>query len=69
VADIQALIAWLPLVHADFAVSETEYFEGILHDRTSADIAWDGYLLRHADWFNGAEGLRLLDHLRQGDWS
>ncbi|MGY4495640.1 phosphotransferase enzyme family protein [Pseudomonas sp. TE3610] len=66
---IDALIAWLPLVHADFAVSETEYFEGILNDRASADIAWDDYLLRHADWFNGPEGQRLLDHLRQGNGS
>lgn len=66
---MDALIAWLPLVHADFAVSETEYFEGILNDRASADIAWDDYLLRHADWFNGPEGQRLLDHLRQGSGS
>jgi len=63
-ADLQALAAWLPLVHADFAVSETEYFAGILDDRASADIAWDDYLLRHARWFQGSEGQRLIEHLR-----
>ncbi len=64
-ADIEALAAWLPVVHADFAISETEYFAGVLDDHASADIAWDGYLLRHADWFAGPEGQRLIEHLRQ----
>lgn len=71
VTAIEALIAWLPVVHADFAISETDYFEGILQDRASADVAWNQYLLRHADWFQGPEGQRLVAHLQQrkGDWS
>ncbi|MGC1329627.1 phosphotransferase enzyme family protein, partial [Pseudomonas sp.] len=71
VAAIEALVAWLPVVHADFAISETEYFDGILDDRASADIAWGQYLLRHADWFLGREGQRLIAHLQQrkADWS
>ncbi|MDE1169450.1 MAG: phosphotransferase [Pseudomonas sp.] len=68
---IAGLIAWLPVVHADFAISETEYFDGILGDRVSANIAWDDYLLRHASWFQSSEGQRLIEHLQQrtGDWA
>ncbi|WP_263263176.1 phosphotransferase [Pseudomonas sp. RIT-PI-S] len=70
-AAIDALCALLPLVHLDFAVAEVAYFQGILNNRASADIAWDGYLLRHARWFAEVEGQRLIEHLQQrrGDWA
>lgn len=69
-ASIDALIALLPVVHVDFALSEVAYFEGLLNDRGNADVAWEGYLLRHAQWFDREEGQRLLAHLhqRRGDW-
>jgi Ser/Thr protein kinase RdoA (MazF antagonist) len=64
-ADLQALAALLPLVHADFALGEVAYFDAVVGSRASADLAYDGYLLGHARWFCGGEGQRLLAHIRQ----
>ncbi|WPO97555.1 rhodanese-like domain-containing protein [Pseudomonas sp. HR96] len=61
---IEALTAWLPVVHAEFALSEMVYFAQVLGNRESTDLAWKGYLLGHAQWFAGAEGQRLLAHIR-----
>ncbi|WP_426199327.1 phosphotransferase enzyme family protein [Pseudomonas sp. DC3200b2] len=68
---VDALVAVLPMVHLDFALSEVAYFEGLLEDRANADLAWEGYLLRHARWFEAEDGQRLLGHLRErrGDWA
>lgn len=64
-AQLRALAALLPLVHADFALSEVEYFAGITGSDAHAGIAYRRYLLGHADWFGGEEGQRLLRHLRR----
>ncbi len=58
-----ALVALLPLVHAEFALSEADYFLRVLHSEEKAALAWDGYFLGHAAWFQSENGLRLLDHL------
>ena len=63
--DLLALAALLPLVHADFALSEIIYFHGILGSAESASLAYDNYLIGHTRWFLGREGQRLLDHVRQ----
>jgi Ser/Thr protein kinase RdoA (MazF antagonist) len=63
--DLLALAALLPLVHADFALSEVIYFHGILGSAESASLAYDNYLIGHTRWFLGSEGQRLLDHIRQ----
>ncbi|MDN6860122.1 phosphotransferase [Pseudomonas sp. CAN2814] len=63
--DLLALAALLPLVHADFALSEIGYFHGLLGSEENASLAYDNYLLGHTRWFLGSEGQRLLDHLRQ----
>lgn len=63
--DLLALAALLPLVHADFALSEVIYFHGILGSAESASLAYDNYLIGHTRWFLEAEGQRLLNHLRQ----
>ena len=60
-----ALPALLPLVHAEFALSEVAYFHGVVHSAENAALAYDGYFLGHAAWFNTAAGLALLDHLRR----
>jgi thiosulfate/3-mercaptopyruvate sulfurtransferase len=60
---LSALTAWLPVVHAEFALSEMAYFAQVLGNRESTDIAWQRYLLGHAQWFAGAEGKRLLAHI------
>jgi Ser/Thr protein kinase RdoA (MazF antagonist) len=61
----QALVALLPLVHAEFALSETDYFSGVLHSEEKADIAYAGYFLGHARWFSTGAGKRLLTHLQK----
>ncbi|MFC6840186.1 phosphotransferase enzyme family protein [Xanthomonas theicola] len=64
-AQLRLLAALLPLAHADFALSEIEYFAGITGSDANADIAYRRYLLGHADWFGDDEGQRLLRHLRR----
>jgi len=65
--EARALGAMLPLVHCEFALSETDYFLSILHSPEKAYLAYEGYFLAHARWFERAQGLRLLDHL--GRWA
>ncbi len=58
--DRRTLAALLPLVHIEFALSEADYFAGVLDDADSAMLAWQGYLIGHADWFESEEGRALL---------
>ena len=60
-----ALTPMAALCHAEFALSETDYFLGVLHSEGSARMAYDGWLVGHARWFRGAPGKRLLDAMRQ----
>ncbi|MCC8625738.1 phosphotransferase enzyme family protein [Xanthomonas vesicatoria] len=60
---LRCLAALLPIVHADFALSEIEYFAGITRSPDNVDIAYHRYLLGHADWFASADGQALLAHL------
>jgi hypothetical protein len=60
------VIALLPLVHIEFALSEVDYFIGILNDEAQAMIAWDDYLLGHAQWFLSDAGRAFLGALEQG---
>lgn len=62
-SDLKALASILPIVHVDFALSETDYFSGLLHDTQNAALAYDTYLLGHADWFSSDEGQRLIRHI------
>jgi Ser/Thr protein kinase RdoA (MazF antagonist) len=58
-----ALPAMLALCHAEFALSETDYFLSVLHSEEKAWYACEGYLILHARWFRGA-GEKLLETLR-----
>ncbi|ATJ90570.1 phosphotransferase enzyme family protein [Acetobacter tropicalis] len=62
-AEWAQLVAFLPLVHVEFAFSEVSYFGTLLQDHASADVAYTDYLLGHARWFAGPEGQALLDWL------
>jgi Ser/Thr protein kinase RdoA (MazF antagonist) len=62
-AEARAVPAMLPLVHAEFALSEAEYFLSVLKSEEKASLAWDGYFLGHAAWYRSDAGKRLLDHL------
>lgn len=68
-ADIATIVRLLPLVHLEFALSEVEYFAGVVGDPASAELAWDGYLVGHAEWFLSVAGhdfLRRIDGLEPG---
>jgi len=62
-----ALAPMTALCHAEFALSEADYFLGVLHSKEKAKLAWDDYLVGHARWFRSAGGRRLLDAI--GQWA
>jgi Ser/Thr protein kinase RdoA (MazF antagonist) len=55
-----ALAPMTALCHAEFALTEADYFLGVLHSAEKARIASIDYLAGHARWFRGAGGNRLL---------
>lgn len=65
-ADRETLVRLLPLVHVEFALSEIDYFAGIVGDREQARQAWRDYLIGHAEWFLTAAGRAFLRRLAQG---
>jgi Ser/Thr protein kinase RdoA (MazF antagonist) len=60
-----ALAPMTALCHAEFALSETDYFLGVLHSEEKAVAAYDGWLVGHAQWFLSDAGRELLDALRR----
>jgi len=60
----EAVVALLPLVHSEFALSEADYFLRVLKSTEKTDLAYSGYFLGHARWFSSDPGKRLLDHLQ-----
>ena len=64
-AEAAALAPMTALCHAEFALSEADYFLGVLHDEERAVAAYDGWLVGHAQWFLSDAGRQLLDALRR----
>jgi Ser/Thr protein kinase RdoA (MazF antagonist) len=62
--EAEAVVALLPLVHAEFALSEADYFLRVLKSQEKAGLAYMGYFLGHARWFDSDAGKRLLNHLQ-----
>ena len=62
--EAHALVAMLPLVHCEFALSEADYFLSILHSEEKAYLAYEGYFLQHARWFQSTQGRQLRMHLK-----
>jgi len=62
--EAEAVVALLPLVHAEFALSEADYFLRVLKSKEKTDLAYLGYFLGHARWFSSDPGKRLLEHLQ-----
>jgi Ser/Thr protein kinase RdoA (MazF antagonist) len=60
-----ALAPMAALCHAEFALSEADYFLGVLHSEEKAEMAYNGWLVGHARWFCKDAGGRLLDAIRQ----
>ncbi|MGW0869330.1 phosphotransferase enzyme family protein [Streptomyces sp. NPDC002740] len=59
-AESAALPELLPLVHAEFALSELGYFHGVTRSAENTRLAYE-YCVGHAAWFAGEDGGRLLD--------
>jgi Ser/Thr protein kinase RdoA (MazF antagonist) len=59
-----ALAPMTALCHAEFALTEADYFLGVLHSKEKTRIAAIDYLVGHARWFRGADGKKLLDAIR-----
>jgi Ser/Thr protein kinase RdoA (MazF antagonist) len=64
-AEAAALPEVFPVVHVEYALSEVEYFAGVVSSPANAELAYDGYLLGHAAWFATPAGTAVLDHLRR----
>ena len=64
--EVAALLRVLPLVHLEFALSEIDYFAGVVGDAEQASVAWDQYLLGHADWFTAPHGQAFLNTIEHG---
>lgn len=58
-----ALAPVVALCHAEFALSEADYFLDVLRSEEKARIACEDYLVGHARWFH-EQGSKLLDALR-----
>jgi Ser/Thr protein kinase RdoA (MazF antagonist) len=63
-AERAALAPMAALCHAEFALSEADYFLGVLHSPQKAAMAFDGWLVGHARWFRGP-GSELIAANRQ----
>jgi len=64
-AEAAALAPMTALCHAEIALSEADYYLGVLHSEEKARVASDDYMVGHARWFRGAGGEKLLDALRR----
>jgi Ser/Thr protein kinase RdoA (MazF antagonist) len=62
--EASALAPMTALCHAEFALSETDYFLSVLHSEEKAAMAGMDWLVGHARWFRSASGEKLLDALR-----
>jgi Ser/Thr protein kinase RdoA (MazF antagonist) len=63
--ELVALVAVLPVVHLEYALSEVEYFAEVVRSPANTELAYDGYFIGHARWFEGAAGSELIEHLQR----
>jgi Ser/Thr protein kinase RdoA (MazF antagonist) len=64
--EIATIIRLLPLVHIEFALSEVDYFAGVVAEPGNAALAWEGYLIGHAEWFLAGPGRDFLRGIEGG---
>ena len=55
-----ALAPMTALCHAEFALTEADYYLEALNSETMARAAYDGYFVGHARWFHSERGRELL---------
>ena len=65
-SEAAALAPMTALCHAEFALTEADYFLGVLHSEEKARVATNDYLVGHARWFHSG-GRRLLDAIQSWD--
>lgn len=53
---LTALDHVLPIVHVEYALSEIDYFHGVVASGPNADLAYRDFLIGHLRWFTGEEG-------------
>jgi len=68
-AEAAALAPMTALCHAEFALSEADYFLGVLHSEPRALIALNDYLVGHARWFHSESGSALLAEIRRWEFA
>jgi Ser/Thr protein kinase RdoA (MazF antagonist) len=68
-AEAAAVAPMAALCHAEFALSEADYFLGVLHSEPKALIALNDYLVGHARWFRSEAGSALLAAIRRWEWT
>jgi Ser/Thr protein kinase RdoA (MazF antagonist) len=66
-AEAVALAPMTALCHAEFALTEADYFHGVLRSDANTRVCTEGYLVGHARWFCGPGGTILLNAIRR--WS
>jgi Ser/Thr protein kinase RdoA (MazF antagonist) len=59
-----ALAPMTAICHVEFALSESDYFLGVLRSEEKASMAHDGWLVGHARWFRSKAGEKLLNAIR-----
>ncbi|HKD59350.1 MAG TPA: phosphotransferase [Terracidiphilus sp.] len=64
-AEASALTPMLALCHAEFALTEADYFLGVLHSPEKARVATRDYLLGHSRWFHETGSQKLLEPMRR----
>jgi Ser/Thr protein kinase RdoA (MazF antagonist) len=64
-AESRALTPMLALSHAEFALTEADYFLSVLHSPEKARVATNDYLVKHAQWFCGPGRQKLIHPLRR----
>ena len=62
-AERAALPPMMALCHAEFALTEADYFLAVLHSEEKARVACEDYLVGHAEWWRTG-GEPLLDTVR-----
>jgi Ser/Thr protein kinase RdoA (MazF antagonist) len=59
-----ALAPMTALCHAEFALTEADYFLRVLHSENNARVCMEDYLIGHARWFRSSGGKMLLDAIQ-----
>jgi Ser/Thr protein kinase RdoA (MazF antagonist) len=63
--EVAALAPMIAICHAEFALTEADYFLDVLHSKANVRLCTEGYLVGHARWFRGPAGTRLLNAIRR----